>query len=500
MDDAQQSAADIEKDARDLRRGVLINIIGYAVKIAYPILTGLVIYLYGKDDFGTFIAAQAVLLISMRVALLGFDKGVLWWVPRQPEGSGRQCIRAVLVLTGITSTAAAVAIGFLLAPVLADWRGEPDAELGLRWMTAGLVPMTLMEVLIHGCLGKRRIEAQVMIKEGLVSISLVLLGVVFFLAGFRTNGLATAFVISNSLGLVAAAIFFNKIFRHTSSDQVQERIPRLLWRYTLPMWLTEMANSVLIRMDVLLLAAMESPGIVGVYGAVVQIGNALRSVRHAFDPIVLAIMSQIGAAFDKKRLIAGFSHATCLVIATQLPIYAFLIVFTPWILPLLGEGYDQAALAVFIICGFWILNGVVGLNGLIVNGYGRSDLALFNALLAIAVQALLLWLLIPRYGLEGAAAAVGLAYTFQNLVQSLQARAIAGVWAYNESVLWILGAGGLAVVAMGGAWFAFSFAGISAGRIGGFVVFLAVFAPLLYRLYHVGYLSGRGLNGAALRA
>ena len=482
-DDRADRLEDIKNDAKDLRRGVAVNLIGYAIKVAYPILTGVLIYLYGKSDFGIFTAAQAALLVTMRISLMGFDKGILWWVPRQSVASERLSLRPALFITGATSTLAAVTIAFFLAPWLAKWRGEPLAEVGLRWMAAGLVPMTMMEMLINACLGKRRMEAQVIVKEGIFSTTLVLSGIVFHFAGFHTNGLAMAYVTAAAVGLLSAIWLFRRVFRESTWERGPLSIPKQLRRYVLPMWMTEITGSVLIRMDILVLTALSDPGVVGVYGAVVQIGNAIRSIRQAFDPIVLSIMSQISSKLDKARLVAAFSHATSLVIATQLPVYAFIVVFAPWILPLLGEGYDQASTAVIILCGFWIINGMVGLNGLIVTGYGRSDLAFLNTLITIGLQALFLRLFIPRFGLEGAAASVGVAYTLQNIIQAVQARVISGIWAYNRNVARVIFAGILAGCAMAAAWWGLSHVDERVARIGAFIVFLGVLGPLFFRLY-----------------
>ncbi|MCP4603765.1 MAG: oligosaccharide flippase family protein [Proteobacteria bacterium] len=479
----------ILSDVRELHRGALINALGYLVKIAYPVLLIVVVRLYGAEQFGVFSVVQATLLFTMRLCLLGFDKGVMWWIARLDPSVERKGLKQVLIIVGILSTLAALGISLGGASWIAEWSGAPDAVLSLRLMSLGLIPMTLMELLIHAALGKRRMEAQVIVREGIVSFVLVLAAVGFYFIGVKQLGLALAFLISSGAGLVGSVWMFARVFDGSKWLHRGWRPPAELTRYSIPMWLSEMANSFLLRMDMYVIAALTEPRIVGIYAAVMQVGNTIRSVRRSFDPIVLVLFSRIGAHHDRERLTAGFSHATALVIATQMPIYAFLLAFAPWLMPLFGTGFERGVVAVLILCGFWILNGVVGLNGLIVNGYGRSDLNLINVILTIIAEGFFLALFVPRFGLEGAALAVGMAYTIQNSVQLIQARQITGSWNYNANVFVVLVLGLLTGALMGAAWFGLNPLGESIKRIGSFATYIVACVGALVWMHYTGRLA-----------
>lgn len=476
------AAPDLERDARDLRRGTRINLLGYGLRLLYPLLTGVVVVLYGRREFGLFVAAQAALLVALRVCLAGFDKAILWWVPRQPPGQERHGLAAALLWVLCASTLAAAAVAAFGAPTLAAWSGDPAAAAPLRWMTLGLVPLALMELLVHACLGRRRLEAQVLVKEGLGAAALPAAAVLLWFAGARQNGLAWSFTLANLAALGGAAWLFHRSFP-APSVAVSRALPGPLVRYALPMGLMELLNSALLRLDVLVLAALTDPATVGVWGVVVQVGNAVRSVRSGFDPLVLAIVSQIHARPDPARLRAAFSRATALVLATQAPIYAFLVAFVPWLLPLLGEGYAAAATPVLVLCAFWVLHGAFGLHGLIVLGYGRSGLAAANVGATLVVETLLLLLLVPPLGLAGAALAVGLAFTIQNVLWTWQARRLTGAWPYDPALRPVLAALAAAAAAMLAAWLIAWPAGETVARVGAFGAFLLTGAVGWLRLH-----------------
>ena len=62
--------------------------------------------------------------------------------------------------------------------------------LGLRWLALGIVPMTWIEVLVGATLGKRKMEAQVLVKDGFVPIATAALALPLYWLGMRVNGKA----------------------------------------------------------------------------------------------------------------------------------------------------------------------------------------------------------------------------------------------------------------------------------------------------------------------
>ena len=106
------SGDETQRDAADLRRGMRLTLYSYGLRFGAPLLTILVIRLYGAGAYGVFAVVLALLTFIMRVGLLGLDKGLLWWLPQQTPGHAREGIGAVLLLTGLLSTIAALGTAF----------------------------------------------------------------------------------------------------------------------------------------------------------------------------------------------------------------------------------------------------------------------------------------------------------------------------------------------------------------------------------------------------
>lgn len=442
----------IAEDRRDLQRGLVVNGVGYGLKAAHPVLTVFLVRAYGPEAFGVFLAAQALLLVLTRVCTLGLDKGFLWWVPQQAAGARLRGARAAAAYTFALALVMTLVCLLAAGPIAAAVQA-PDAAGALRIMSLALAPMTLMELILGATMGTRRMGINVMVRETLLPMSLVGGGLALSPLALGATGLAIAMVFSHVLGLAVAFHRAREMFAADTDPETELRIPAELWTYTWPMWLAEMANTNLQRLDTWAVAALTDLRTVGIYGVVLQFGNTIRAIRRGFDPIVLAITARIGLERDNQRLAAGYSYATAMVIGTQLPVLGLFIVFARDLLGLYGEEFVVGTQAVVILSSFWVLNSAMSLSGIVISAYGRSRLTLFNTLGAALVQVVLLWFLVPRWGLNGAALAVGLTYTVMSVTQLLQMRVVTNGFHYRRDTLYTILLGAGAALALLLAWF-----------------------------------------------
>ena len=474
------SSDETRRDAADLRRSMRITLYSYSLRFGTPLLLILVIRRYGPEAYGVFAVVLALLTLVMRVCLLGLDKGLLWWLPRQAPGHSREGIGSVLLLCGLTSAVAAVGVAF--TPWLAKWAGLPDATMTLRWMAASLIPMTLSEVFIHACAARRRLDAQILIKDGLLPVLTAALALGLHFTGIGSPGLALAHTIAVTIGLAATAGLFSRIYAETNWSRPRLLPPRPLLRAAQPLWLADLLATLHARLDLYMLAALSDPITAGLYQGALQIAQNVLAVRSSFDSLVTVLVAEILPRGSIDRLVHGFSHALGLVAVVVVPLTAFIFAFAGWILPLLGPDFGQGVPAVWILSGFFVIHGTLGMNQQILVGSGRGAWIPIDVAVSLLLGGLAFILLLPPLGLAGAAIANGITYLTLSLLYIVQARVIVGVWPYDRRAAWLLALCGLAALAMTGAWIGLQQPLGDSSRVAGFLAFLAVFIPGALRL------------------
>jgi O-antigen/teichoic acid export membrane protein len=433
-------AASIAQDARELRRGVLVTYVGYLFKLAMPLLLALATRAYGVQRWGLFLTAQAAVLIAARVCLLGLDKGILWSVAARGPEVALVGVRPALLRVALTAGLGCAALS--LWPSLGLVRIGAEEAAALRITAIALPPYALSELLLHAAMGRRRMELQVAIRETISPLAQVVVALLLFRLGLAEIGLACAFVVAQLLSLTLAWLGFVRLFARTPWPIGESfALAPGLFRYAGPLWVAEMANTLALRLDTLVLASLTDPVTVGVWGIVGQFANALRQIRRAYDPIVTALSARIAVQHETARLSATFSYAAQMVSLAQLPLFVLLLVFADLLLPLYGAAFAVGTTPLIVLAGFFLLSGGTGLAGLVVSGYGRSVLTLANVLASVLLQlALLLWL-VPLHGLLGAAIAVGLSLCLVNMLQLIEMRAITGSFHYtprSRFSLWVV--------------------------------------------------------------
>jgi O-antigen/teichoic acid export membrane protein len=429
----------VRDDARALNRALGVQLIGYALKGGLPFLLALATQAYGAAQWGVFVALQALVMLAVRFALFGLDKATLWWVgAHDPREMHRALIPAVALATvSALITSGAVALGGTF--LLERWNGTSVEQLpALLVMLIGLPLMATTDVLLHASMGQRKMGAQVAIRDTLVPVLWLVSALGFHALGLATTGLSWAFVLSQGVGLLAA-LLISVVNGEKPASPVTLRAPPGLLRYAVPVWLNEMANTTLLRIDTLVLVALTDPFTVGIWGVIAQFGNAMRTIRRAFDPILIAVTARISKAHDSQRLAQALSYATQLVSLSQLPVFVFLLLFAGLLLPMYGKGFEQGSTALVVLCAFWLVSGSISLPGVVLAGYGQARLGLMVTLIGIALQVPLLFLFVPRYGLTGAALGVGLANIVQQLIQLWMMKKITGGFHYTERARRTLG-------------------------------------------------------------
>jgi O-antigen/teichoic acid export membrane protein len=359
-------------------------------------------------------------------------------------------VRASLRWVLGASTLTALVVAGLLTPALARWAELDGAEPTLRVMSLGLIPMSLTELLLCVGLGQRRVGTKVFVRDGLLPMSFVGAALLGHLAGMGgPEGLGAAFIVSHVVSAIGAFWALRRVLPGVLSGAPlwpPEPIPVELARYTRSAFGAELVNSVSQRMDVLMVAALTDARTLGIWAAVMQVGNVVRTIRRSFDPIVVTTFAKIGALPERRRLVHGFSHATRLILTAQTPVLLFLVAFAGPILHLFGDGFESGSTALITLSVCWLFNGLVGLNGFVVSGFGRSDWLLIDIVIATLAQAGLAWLWVPPFGLLGAALSVAASQTLVCLLQAWQARRVAGTWAYERRVFRVFG---LSVLSIG---------------------------------------------------
>ncbi|MDB4959684.1 MAG: polysaccharide biosynthesis protein [Myxococcales bacterium] len=158
------------------------------------------------------------------------------------------------------------------------------------------------------------------------------------------------------------------------------------------------------KLDLYVLGAYQISSMVGVYAACLAIAAMLPATRALFDPVVL---TQIGAlhGVENHELRASLARMTrmCLIAMTP-PLVILIAIGQPLLHGLLGRPVPFAITPLAILCVGQLV-GSLAIAGLLIPMMMAGRVLALIAGVTLAIKFGLLLLLVPRYGLVGAAIA-----------------------------------------------------------------------------------------------
>jgi O-antigen/teichoic acid export membrane protein len=178
------------------------------------------------------------------------------------------------------------------------------------------------------------------------------------------------------------------------------------------------------RLDLIILSTLASVEVVGYYAVASKLAEAFRPLSNAFTFVLRPLIASLPVAEARARGVLLYRRVFALNFALVL---IMAVAGGPIIIHLFGREF-AAAIPAFqiLLIGLAALGGEGVLNGYNV-GIGRPELNSYAALVALAVTVMGDLLLIPSYGLLGAAIASTAAYTIKAVALSAVFLATAGV-------------------------------------------------------------------------
>lgn len=477
--------------------GIVVNA-GLAFVVTWLIGRGL-----GASATGEFFLLTSWFMIATSVVGMGADTGLVRALSRQralgDDDHVRPTLRAALVPVVATGALLSAAI-LLAAPLLAEGLGLDAAGVDtLRVLAIALVPASLVGVLLGGSRGLGRIATYTIIQNLLIPVlRLVAVAAVVLWVGSAWAAV-WAWAIPLLLAAVAAALALRRQVRSVASEpssgnavDIREQ-RRAFWAFSLPRGGAVILERALDWADVLLVIALLGPAAGGVYGVVTRIVQA-GSMLEAAMRIVLGPRLSAAIAQGKHDEAQGlFRRVTSLLIVSSWPFYIAIAVFAKDLLGLFGEEFVVGSTALVILAVAIGLRNTGGALQTVLLMAGRSTAQLGNKTVQLVVLLLMTIVLVPIWGLAGAAIAYATGVMVDTLLAGFQVSRSLG---FRASAREVLRAAVLpTVVVLGGAlavssalWDAPSF-----WRLTGLIAILAAYAAVLLLVMRRG---GGRLGGA----
>jgi O-antigen/teichoic acid export membrane protein len=476
---ARQPAAQARTDGRlaEVARGGLLNLVGAGVAgLGTIALTLIITRTFSQAAAGAFFTAMSLFLIVEAVVGLGAATGTVYFIARlRSLGHQRripEVMRTAVRPVAIVSVAAAVALALLAAPIARlliggqlGHAGARPAEVTeeLRALAVALPFAAMLDTLLGASRGYRAMGPTAVV-DRIGRPILQLAGIGVAAAAGSTALLAPLWALPYLPAVGAVWLWLRRIQRRPRAGNpgpgarpattmpattmpatvrgqagsragrtaAHGREPLRFWRFTGPRGLAALAQITIQRVDIVLVAIMRGPAEAAVYTAATRFLVAGQFGNQAISMAAQPRFTEMFAQGDRRGANRIYQVTTAWLILLTWPLYLLAVCFGPQVLTVFGRSYQGGA-AVMVILGLTMLLATgCGQVDMVLVTTGRSSWSLINGLLAVVVNVGLDVLLIPRYGITGAAIGWSAAIVLTNVMPLAQLAVTKGLHPFGR--------------------------------------------------------------------
>ena len=349
--------------------------------------------IYGVDIFGSYIYGITIVSMALLLANLGMDMGLLYFIPK----TGNKYVTSCFVVNVFTS-----AITMLLLYVYMPKALNP--YIGLVWLLSA-------EQLFFSIYRARHHIREFFLVKSIIGIGgLMLLSFILY----RLNGLNEINIV---ISAYVAAIVSNIVYATQTKDMFGEFEMHIEFiSYSATIILGGVMALLINYIDIVMIEAMMFKSDVAVYkvsAELAQIPSIFLTIVNTVFPPMISKLYHEGKVDEVRKL---YEKLTRYLLVVSSIVIGLMMVFWNPILSLYGPEYLNGKMVLFYRGLGQLINASVGSVWYIVIMTGHPRIRFFAILTSAIINIVLNFLLIPIWGIDGAAFASMASTVFINIL------------------------------------------------------------------------------------
>jgi O-antigen/teichoic acid export membrane protein len=417
---------------------LLTRVLG--ILIGYITLLILTNY-FTEELVGQYNYLESILVVIGAITLLGMNESFLQFSGKFEAQDTSYLLKSLykkkIIILLLTSASLILSYFFVIKPLFCDY--IVDNHLEEIWdkalMAVFFYSLSLLNFKVIRALDKLYLSE---IFKNLFRYLFFFFGVLIIYFCNAIELLLTVYVISfillATLSSLVIIVKFRRDFfitKKVKGNETNSVSFKHIVKISYPMTISYLSLLVMQSTDVFILKAYFDYNVIAYYGIVIKLSMLTAIVLTSINAIIAPKISKLYYSNNILELKTVINKSILINLIFTLPIIFSLLLFPKFILNFFGENYSKASVVLIIVLLGQFINAFSGSVGIYLNMTGRQKIFQQIVLIAVSINLILNLVLIPKYGMIGAALATSFSLSFWN---------IAGViWVYrNDDILLVL--------------------------------------------------------------
>ncbi len=400
------------KRAKILLKNVVVNFLTQALTFLVSfIATPYIFHNLGEEKFGLL-----MLFVTINGWFVIFDLGMIpAMIKYLAEILENKKKKKELVNTAWTATLLIVLAGGGLVAFFADFliknvfkvslEIESLAIMSLRLMSISFV-FTLLSNFLTGIPRAMQKFEIANLKNLFLGLFIPLGSVILLFSGFDFSEVIWVYICTNFFAFVIFLIIANKLLGEVNIGfGLNKKVLKKILSFSFFKFISRLTARVNFQLNHFLIASFLSVSQLGFYAVPAGIGEKLLSVLPNLTLPIFPLASELEKGGEKENIKKLYKEAVRLSNFLMTPVFIFLVFFGPEFLEIwMGEDFARNAGLVLQILSFvYLLSSYPAVPAAIIEGSGKPQLTAFWGGVNTVLLTLSALILIPHFGLVGAA-------------------------------------------------------------------------------------------------
>jgi O-antigen/teichoic acid export membrane protein len=393
------------------------TLLGFAVSVV-------IARLLGAEGSGIYYLALSVATIAATIGRVGFDNTVVRFIASHASVNEWSSVRFVYQ-TAIKVIALSSMLISLILFFSADWMAsvffeKPYMELPFRLAAVAVLPLSLVMIQAQSLRGLKKIPASQWIQTVLISFGTLLL--LYPLVGmWGANGAVASYVFSVVITSFVARVLWRKAVSATNGIDNNIHNTLTMWplfKSSWPLFGVAITSMVMQHAATIFLGVWGSPEEIGVFNVANRVASLLLFPLMAMITILAPKFAAMHRQSDLNGLKRLAHSSSKMLTLSAVPVAIIVAFFAEGILSLFGSDFSDGAWVLIILLAGVVINAITGAvaNLLMMSGHEKvvRNITIQVSLLILVMHTLL----IPRYGMVGAAIVTSVGMLIQNMAMA----------------------------------------------------------------------------------
>lgn len=373
----------------------------------------------GAGGLGEVFLVISVVQISTQFAKFGMEGAVMRFIPlyieKRDRGKLKGTIFYSLKFCFLLSIVFFVTVLLFSRNIAIDFF-HSEGLLKLLPIVVVAIPASVLRGVIGGILKGYKDTFNALLPEFLILPSRVVIFIcLFFIWEVSPVDAITAYISGEILAVLLAVGFLVKKI-NAIGDVRQEYERKKIFSLATTMLFTNSSALFYNQANLWIIGMFMSTEAVGVFGVASRLVNLVVFSLMAFSTIIPPLMSSIHASDDRNELRRVTSVSTRWILSISMPIILILIFEGKFILKYgFGERFEDAYIVLVILAIGQLINAGSGLVGLLLQMTGSHKVLMKITFIWGIISVVLNFILVPRFGIVGAAIATAFCLAMANI-------------------------------------------------------------------------------------